>query len=75
MEREQIIEYLKEIKRIAGNRYIQIPITGDRQKKNYYFWVELQIKSLLKYEHQYNDEELLQEAMAYEDIKPLDFND
>jgi len=68
MEREQIINYLKEVKKILNKRYAI--------QDNFKAWVmAAQIKNLLLNEELYSDEELLQEAMYYEDIKPLDFND
>ena len=41
---------------------------------NYWIIAE-QIRCLLKNEKMYDDEELLQEAMSYENIKPLSFDD
>ena len=68
MEREAIINYLKEVKRILDKRYAI--------QDNFNAWVlATQIRNLLLNENLYDDEELLHEAMYYEDIKPLDFND
>lgn len=68
MDREQIIAHLKEVKRIVYNRlYIQ--------GLNKYIATYHELNNLLKSEKFFDDEELLDWAHRYEDIKPLDFND
>lgn len=68
MEREAIIEYLEKVKEFADNEYAKKPIN-----KWYVIWYW--INNILRKVNKYDDEELLQIAMDYEDILPLDFND
>ena len=68
MDREQLIAYLKDIKKIAYNRlYIQ----GNKN----YIATFYELRNLLKSVEYCDDDELLEWAERYEDIKPIDFND
>lgn len=68
MDREKIIAHLKEVKRIVYNRlYIQ--------GLNKYIATYHELNNLLKSEKFFDDEELLDWAHRYEDIKPLSFDD
>lgn len=68
MEREAIIEYLRKVVDKADDEYKKNPIN---KRYTIWYWV----RSILNKNKKYNDEELLQIAMDYEDILPLDFND
>ena len=70
MDRERIIAYLKSIRKIAEIRSTKLTKYGADINIKYWVVAE-QIRCLLKNERMYDDEELLQEAMAYEYIKPL----
>ena len=74
MDREEIIAYLKSVRKIAETRSSKLTKYGVDINMNYWIIVE-QIRCLLKNEKMYDDEELLQEAMSYENIKPLSFDD
>ena len=68
MDREQIIAHLKEVKRIVYNRlYIQ----GNTK----YIATFHELTNLLKNVKFFDDDELIDWADRYSDIKPLDFND
>lgn len=74
MDREKIIAYLKSVRKIAETRSSKLTKYGIDINMNYWIIAE-QIRCLLKNEKMYDDEELLQEAMSYENIKPLSFDD
>lgn len=68
MEREAIIEYLRKVIDKADDEYEKNPIN-----KRYAIWYW--VRSILNKNKKYSDEELLQIAMDYEDILPLDLDD
>lgn len=65
MDREYIINYLREVKKLADEKFM-LQWTNKRYVMGY------QISRLLKLEPLLNDEELLQEAMLFEDVMPLE---
>ena len=68
MEREAIIEYLEKVIDKADDEYAKNPIN---KRYTIWYWV----RSILNKNKKYSDEELLQIAMDYEDILPLDLDD
>ena len=68
MSREVILEYLKDIKRILHKRF-------EIQWIKKYMVQYYQINNILSQQKYLNDEELLEWAYQFEDIKPLSFDD
>lgn len=55
-ERETILAKIKELKKIADKKH---SLTNSSAQKLDFFLAGLQLKALLKHEHQFDDEELL----------------
>ena len=68
MNREIILEYLKNIKRILHKRF---EIQGIQKYMVQYY----QVNNILSQQNCLDDEELLERAHQFEDIKPLSFDD
>lgn len=68
MDRDLLIAYLKDIKRIVYNR---LYIGGNQS----YIATFHELRNLLRSVEMLDDDELLEWAERYEDIKPIDFND
>lgn len=68
MDREVILEYLKNIKMILHKRF-------EIQWIQKYMVQYYQINSILSQQNYFNDEELLERAQQFENIKPLSFDD